>query len=171
MKTSLYRKAWEYLENVTPLETDCGVLCGNACCKGSDQDGMLLFPGEEAMYHKYDGFKIMDSGIVLPDGTKIKFLVCKGYCDRKKRPLSCRIFPVIPQIDEHGYLNFVPDLRGVAMCPLLYQATRHTISPAFIDALYSAFEILTEDERVIEFIDILTKENQDIAAELERFFS
>jgi len=108
---------------------------------------------------------------VLSDGTKIKFLVCKGYCDRKKRPLSCRIFPVIPQIDEHGYLNFVPDLRGVAMCPLLYQATRHTISPAFIDALYSAFEILTEDERVIEFIDILTKENQDIAAELERFFS
>lgn len=171
MKPLSYRKAWEYLEHATPLDTDCGALCGKACCMGSDQEGMLLFPGEEAMYHGDDnGFSIRDSNILLSDGTRIKLLVCGGCCDRKKRPLSCRIFPVIPQIDESDYLNFVPDLRAAAVCPLLFRADRHAISPAFIDALYSAFEVLTEDERVLEFIEILTKQNRDMAADLERFY-
>lgn len=171
MRILSYQKAWEYLENVTPLNTDCGALCGHACCRGSDQDGMLLFPGEEAMYRDNDcGFCIRDSHIALSDGTLVKLLVCRGRCDRKMRPLSCRIFPIIPQIDEEGYLNFVPDLRAVALCPLLYQADRHAISPSFIDALYSAFEDLIEDDRVLQFIEILTRQNQAIAADLERFY-
>lgn len=168
---SLYRKAWKYLESVTPLRTDCGTLCGRACCKGSDQDGMLLFPGEEAMYLADEkDFSIRDSHIVLSDGTRIKLLVCKGTCDRKKRPLSCRIFPVIPQIDGEDFLTFTPDLRATALCPLLYQSDRYAISPAFIDAFYSAFEVLVGDARVVEFVEILTKQNQDIAADLKRFY-
>ena len=37
------------LSDLTPLLTDCGRLCGFACCKGDEQTGMLLFPGEEAL--------------------------------------------------------------------------------------------------------------------------
>ncbi len=37
------------LSDLTPLLTDCGRLCGVACCKGDEQTGMLLFPGEEAL--------------------------------------------------------------------------------------------------------------------------
>lgn len=171
MKSTLYKKAWKYLENITPLEYDCGALCGSACCKGSDQDGMLLFPGEEIMYiEDRNGISIVDSHIGLSDGTRIKLLVCQGCCDRKKRPLSCRIFPIIPQIDEHGCLTFTPDLRAAALCPLLYRADLYTISPAFIDALYSAFETLAEDERVTEYIGILTRQNREIAADLKRFY-
>ena len=33
----------------TPLRADCGVLCDKACCRGNDNDGMLLFPGEETV--------------------------------------------------------------------------------------------------------------------------
>ncbi|HOK42994.1 MAG TPA: hypothetical protein PLD49_04955 [Thermoclostridium caenicola] len=172
MKTMfIYKKAWKHLESITPLRTDCGTLCDRACCKGSDQDGMLLFPGEEAMYQADEkDFSIRDSHIRLSDGTPVKLLVCRGSCDRKKRPLSCRIFPVIPQIDGQGCLAFAPDLRAAAVCPLLYRADRHVISPVFIDALYSAFEVLVEDARVVEFIEILTRQNQDIAADLERFY-
>ena len=42
----IYQKAFHLLQNATPLRTDCGVLCGKACCKGDDMAGMLLFPGE-----------------------------------------------------------------------------------------------------------------------------
>mgnify|MGYP006909836008 CR=1 FL=1 len=38
------------LSDLTPLLTDCGRLCGFACCKGDEQTGMLLFPGEEALF-------------------------------------------------------------------------------------------------------------------------
>ena len=37
------------LSNLTPLKSDCGRLCGGACCQGDDATGMLLFPGEEAL--------------------------------------------------------------------------------------------------------------------------
>ena len=46
--------ARDLLEQVTPLSTDCGALCGAACCQDSpDEDsvaGMLLFPEEAPLY-------------------------------------------------------------------------------------------------------------------------
>ncbi len=40
------------LEEVTPLKSDCGRICGAACCASleGEETGMLLFPGEEALY-------------------------------------------------------------------------------------------------------------------------
>ncbi len=47
-------RAREILRDVTPLPADCGMYCGAACCaspeEGADETGMLLFPGEEALY-------------------------------------------------------------------------------------------------------------------------
>ena len=47
---AFYRYAYSLLEEVTPLPADCGQLCGAACCKGDDETGMYLFPGERVMY-------------------------------------------------------------------------------------------------------------------------
>ena len=46
------RAAREMLEKVTPLKGDCGRVCGAACCRPDEtgRGGMLLFPGEEALY-------------------------------------------------------------------------------------------------------------------------
>ena len=47
------KAARDLLENVTPLPTDCGAFCSAACCKDDpdyETSGMLLFPGEEALY-------------------------------------------------------------------------------------------------------------------------
>ena len=47
------------------------------------------------------------------NGKKTLILYCEGHCDRRKRPLSCRIFPLF-KID--GELK--NDLRAVHICPL-----------------------------------------------------
>ena len=79
------------LSDVTPLKSDCGRLCGGACCQPSTEEtqGMLLFPGEEALYAGLDGYRVLDC-------AEGKLLVCAGRCRREERPLSCRIFPLLP---------------------------------------------------------------------------
>ena len=50
MNAETLRRAKALLENETPLKTDCGALCGAACCR-TDADGkggVYLFPGEDA---------------------------------------------------------------------------------------------------------------------------
>ena len=80
--------ARKLLEEITPLQTDCGLVCGGACCQThpGEETGMLLFPGEAEMYRGEDGFTLVDS----PHGT---ILVCEGRCSRANRPLACRMFP------------------------------------------------------------------------------
>ena len=52
------------LADVTPLRTDCGRCCGAACCAPDEdgQGGMLLFPGEEALFRGRAGFRIVATG-------------------------------------------------------------------------------------------------------------
>lgn len=79
----IYQKAFRLLRYATPLRTDCGVLCGARCCKGDDETGMLLFPGEPTALR-----------VIETEGRRLA--VCGGVCDRNERPLSCRIFPFFP---------------------------------------------------------------------------
>ena len=81
-------KLYELLADATPLRSDCGALCGAACCRGDEKDGMLLFPGERDYYIGREGFRIRRSG-----EYDAEYLVCEGSCDRNDRPLSCRIYP------------------------------------------------------------------------------
>ena len=48
------KAARELLKDLTPLKTDCGRLCQGACCQGDEGTGMLLFPGEDALYAACD---------------------------------------------------------------------------------------------------------------------
>ena len=58
-------RARELLENVTPMKTDCGKICGAACCQPDEEDlnGMLLFPGEERYYREADWCRLIPHGI------------------------------------------------------------------------------------------------------------
>lgn len=107
-------------EDITPLTFDCGLLCGSRCCKGGKDAGMRLFPGETP-----DGsFTVQKT----PDGGRL--LLCGGHCDRKVRPLSCRIFPLFPYLGEDGRIRAGFDPRAFAVCPLV--RTRFTPSLPFI---------------------------------------
>ncbi len=102
---------------VTPLSTDCGRVCGHACCQPDEtgRGGMLLFPGEEALYRGLAGFAVTRTDLM---GAPALLLTCNDHCQREERPLSCRIFPLLPVLRE-GRVGVVRDRRGYEVCPLL----------------------------------------------------
>jgi hypothetical protein len=167
----LYTRVWKKLDKITPLPIDCGKLCDKKCCCGSDQDGMLLFPGEELMYQNMDSdwFLIKDSNITLSNGYTVKLLVCRGECPREKRPLSCRIFPVVPYINSDEYAEFRLDLRSLGICPIVFNPQENPVDEKFIETLYSAFPPLLRDMRIVEFIEILSQQYDDTASFLSKF--
>ncbi len=107
-KESVIKSCYSVLRKTTPLSFDCGKICNGKCCKGDEKTGMLLFPGEE---------KLIDPNInIIETETGDKLAVCDGTCDRNRRPLSCRIYPLFPLLSEENEVNVIFDLR--ADCPL-----------------------------------------------------
>lgn len=136
------------LEDVTPLRTDCGRRCGAACCSADEdgQGGMLLFPGEEKLYEGVEGFTLLQDDGVLPGAW---LLSCDGACDRALRPLSCRIFPLLPTRTGTKL-----DRRGWAVCPLM-ACGKSGLSAAFVEAVFQAGQLLyavPEHARLLEAI-------------------
>ncbi len=106
-KENVVKSCYSALGRLTPLAFDCGNLCGGRCCKGDEGTGMLLFPGEE---------NLIDENINVIENDGFMFAVCNGTCNRRKRPLSCRIYPLFPLIKDNGEIEVVFDSR--ANCPL-----------------------------------------------------
>ncbi len=154
-------KIYKILENVTPLKTDCGKLCDCECCKGDNSIGMLLFPGEEFFYKGNSDFNIID----IDDNKKI--LVCSGRCDRTLRPVSCRLFPLIPIVFE-GKLYIIDDPRASGVCPLIYDNAK--LNKKFEKAVYKAGKLLLKNEITSEFLHTLTDEISEILSLRENFF-
>ncbi|MBR2875913.1 MAG: hypothetical protein IKC01_02130 [Clostridia bacterium] len=111
-KENVILSCYSLLRRETPLSFDCGKICKSSCCNGDSNTGMLLFPGEENLIDKEITIKETANGD--------KIAVCSGTCDRNKRPLSCRIYPLFPLIiEENGKesIKAVKDFRAV--CPLV----------------------------------------------------
>lgn len=128
--------ARDLLAGVTPLNGDCGRCCGGACCQSDEdgQGGMLLFPGEEALYRPLPpGFRLETNDQVIPGAL---LLTCSGQCERDARPLSCRFFPLLPTED-----GCVPDRRAWAVCPLMAQG-KTGMKKEFVSAVQEAGRIL-----------------------------
>lgn len=165
----LYKKVWKKLDKATPMESDCGKLCNEICCSGTENDGMLLFPGEEHLYTDKDWCSIRDTNIKLSDGYVIKLLVCNGKCPRDERPLSCRIFPVLPYLNEHGFVDFRLDPRSFGICPVAQKPDEYPVQSKFIDSLYEGFPPLLKDDRVVEFIELLSEQYDETMEVFEKF--
>jgi hypothetical protein len=59
IRKSTYKAIYRLLDRVSPIDTDCGLLCGAACCtpeKDPDAEdvGIYLLPGEEKIHSKDD---------------------------------------------------------------------------------------------------------------------
>ena len=142
-------KARKLLEALTPLRQDCGRYCGGACCQSDEdgQGGMLLFPGEEKLYEPLPkGFEIIPDRTVVPDG---KLLICAGTCDRAARPLSCRLFPLLPSRKGPRM-----DRRAWAVCPLM-DAGKKGLLPEFVQAVDQAGRLLYACPPHAAFLDAL----------------
>lgn len=152
----LYKEAYRLLENVTPLNVDCGQLCSGACCISEDDEaGMYLYPGEECMYQKGNTpwLRIEPSAFLYGEKDKVtNIAICDGTCDRGLRPLSCRIFPLIPYLKEEGEAKIIIDPRAKAMCPLAKTFTLAEFEPEFLRRVKLIFGVLLKNKDVRDFV-------------------
>ena len=135
--------ARDLLSGLTPLKTDCGRLCGGACCQGDEATGMLLFPGEEALYAHCAFARVLPAGFSL-GGQGVSLLVCQGRCERENRPLACRLFTLFLRFREDGSTRVVMDRRARALCPLTGYGLS-ALDSAFLDAARTAYDLLLAD--------------------------
>lgn len=135
----LYKKARKIIGNKTPLRKDCGLLCGNVCCKGDEKTGMLLFPNER-------------TSLKVTEKDGVRLAVCDGKCERQERPLSCMIFPFFPYLTEDGRVRVIPDIRGYNVCPLVSERENVRFDRIFLRRVKQVGRLLREDGECRAFL-------------------
>ena len=166
------QKARRLLETVTPLVSDCGRLCGGACCQPDDtgENGMLLLPFEDRFYRKPIAgfhFTLKEDDRLFKGGKR---LVCEGVCPREHRPIACRIFPLrmrvtLSQQEEVPRVTAELDPRAWAVCPLLEQGGLRAMRKEFIAAVEQTGQLLCQN---VYMLQALLRE-QEMMEELCRF--
>ena len=151
-----YDVIYALLCDLTPLTADCGEVCGAACCKGGTDEGMLLFPGEAA----WMGY---NEEVTNQNGREL--FVCNGQCDRDRRPLSCRIFPLFPIVTETGRIQAVYDPRAFRLCPLLQLQENVRLDRRFVRAVRAVGRRVANTPEGLAFL----KEQTAEIAEINRF--
>lgn len=156
------QKARSLFDDLTPLSTDCGRLCAGRCCQPMEGEntGMLLFPGEAAYYDGLPGYRVQQT----PSGP---LLTCPGHCQREGRPLSCRLFPLLPLLRADG-VRVATDLRAKPVCPLARQG-KSGLRQDFVEAVRACGQILCSDERQRCFLQQLTAQQDELRALRRRF--
>ena len=149
-------RARELLGDLTPLKTDCGRLCGGACCQGDEQTGMLLFPGEERSFENCDFGRVIPANFSLA-GRDVQLFVCSGHCRRESRPLACRLFPLFLRFRKDGSTRIRMDSRAFSVCPLCGYGM-DALHDAFISAARCAYDALLEDADCAAFLKALDDE-------------
>ena len=138
-------RAREIIGALTPLNSDCGVRCGGACCQ-PDEDGnggVYLFPGESAEEFSW--------GRVMKDEFG-EMLICDAMCDREHRPFACRIFPLTPVRNAEGTWTVRLDSRARRMCPL-YRRGIKGMNPEFARAMVKAVRVIAETPEGDAFLE------------------
>ena len=135
----LYKKAKNIIGDKTPLYKDCGLICQNACCKGDEGTGMLLFPFEE-------------TALKVTEKDGVRLAVCDGSCNRNERPLSCMIFPFFPYLTEEGRVRVIPDIRGYNVCPLVGNTDKVRLDRGFLMRVKKVGRLLAGDEECRRFL-------------------
>lgn len=164
------RRAYKILGDCTPISADCGQLCGRACCESgkrgrSEELGMLLFPGEEGFFSP----SLKKQRITL-GGDRGYFASCTGRCIRRFRPLSCRVFPLLPYVAKDDRklsapfrFSIIQDPRGKYLCPLIYAGDH--VEEEFRERVAMAISEAGKCRTVRKFIFRLS----EIADEYRRF--
>lgn len=141
------------LLDVYPLKFDCGILCASLCCQEYEPGvGMYLLPGEEQMFTQQESWlkwkfpRAQDHNFPPNWKGRIAFVTCNATCPRDKRPIQCRIFPLMPYLDTDGKLDVRLDiLSGILICPIIQEPDKFPVRPEFYKAARAAWNILIKD--------------------------
>ena len=158
-----YRAIYRLLDRVSPLDTDCGALCGAACCTSAYEDGeemgIFLLPGEDALHSPQDEWldwsEESAEELGFPDSwpDTVNFVHCKTppHCPRAKRPIQCRSFPLTPHLNEDGEMSLVyNDLDLPYRCPLIDEQT--PLNDSFVQATETVWKHLIRDPRIRDLV-------------------
>ncbi len=157
-RKDLYQTAYTILNKSTPLRTDCGRLCNQACCdshpNATEEDtlGMYLFPGEEVILRQVSFLKIEPVRFTLNNRREILLATCQGECERNYRPLACRIFPLTPYLTNKDILITQIDPRAAPICPLANHLDRTQLNQDFIKNVRKVGRLLITEPDIKQFI-------------------
>lgn len=141
MRKETILAAYAAIGETTPLKTNCGLLCGAACCAcdADGQGGVTLLPGEAELMGD------IQWGSLAPDPQmNLPFLSCHAPCERDRRPFFCRIFPLCPVIGKSGQWTVRMDARARAVCPLS-RSRLSGLDPDFLSGAKKAAQIIAAD--------------------------
>lgn len=150
----LYAETNRIIGEKTPLKKDCGLICDGKCCKGDSDTGMLLFPFEESVF-------------TVKEKDGVRLCVCEGHCNRKERPLSCRIFPFFPYVTAEGKIRVIPDIRGVNICPIISHFDEVKFDRGFLYRVKKVGRLLYRDEHCRRFLEDTSREIDAILSIME----
>ena len=175
MKTTIKKKTWKaiyrLLDRVSPVDYDCGTLCGAICCscaettESSDSEeaemGIYLLPGEDKIHNKKDSWltwtaeRAEDYEFPLSWKGKVYFVRCKTppHCPRHLRPMQCRTYPLTPYITPEGILTLIWNQEDLPyQCPLVQN--RMELDPRFVKATYTVWSHLIRDPLIFDLIEM-----------------
>lgn len=178
-----YDEIYKLLDKVSPVDFDCGKLCGAICCScdskpGKEDDdefgsaaasdnefdmGIYLMPGEGTYIKSKGGkddfmwTKENPQDYDFPKSWKapLTFIRCKTppTCRRHLRPIQCRTFPLAPHIDENGDLRLICNAWELPYECPLISENM-LLNGEFADAAYEAWKMLIEDPAILDFVII-----------------
>lgn len=160
---AVLQQVYDLLDTVTPLATDCGRACDGRCCRpaAGGRSGMLLLPGEErylAERAERLGTSLTQAGLTVMQTAGGCLLTCSGCCDRRLRPIACRIFPLYPQIGADGRVRARYDPRAWAECPLVREQAHVRLERPFVRAVRRCGRILLADPAAAAALRALSSE-------------
>ena len=148
MQLDTILRAYAAIGERTPLCSDCGALCGAACCEsdGDGQGGVDLLPGEIELIGNAEWMETSHD-----PRMDAEMIVCTAMCEREKRPFLCRVFPLCPVVGRDGRWTVRMDARARAMCPLTRGGVRG-LDPEFVRGCVRAVRILAEESDGATFL-------------------
>jgi hypothetical protein len=162
-----YPKLYNLSNMVTPVKSDCGILCGKLCCQ-PDQCvnlGMYLYPGEEVMFTGKEDWLEWDYRDPAEDNfppswkKPLPFIICTKPCPREKRPLNCRFFPLAPHLLRDNTILLIHETMTLPyQCPLITQNT--PLEESFIKMVGKCWQILLQDPRIKDLVEMDSRERE-----------
>ncbi len=176
MKSSIkkltFKAIYRLLDKVSPINGDCGRLCGSICCTydakndaenagNSPSMGLYLLPGEEKLFTGREDWLGWSweyaEDYEFPDSWhgKVYFLECLNapHCDRRMRPLQCRFFPAAPHIDANGQLFLIYQSGQLPYkCPLI--SDNVSLNEDFLKASYTVWKHLLRDPLIFDLVEM-----------------
>lgn len=180
MEKDVIREIYAELNQVNPVDFDCGKLCDEICCVYDDEDyhnedlAIFLLPGEELIIEEDENFELIHvdaKELKYPFSWKngVYLLKCKHppKCNRNYRPIQCRTFPLIPHITKDNEFHLVFDESEYPYeCPLIHEKIK--LNRDFVKKTYECWKILIKDPLIYDLIsmDSRKKENKKTSYEI-----